>query len=392
MAEEVAKGGVIVPESMLKKQKRAEEWEEVKKEEIDEKVSRIVTMNKRFKISRSSWKLLRKRNRNSRLVLIPTKLALEKQQRHVDPEPAKNQRHVEFAKQEATPMKGGLPQGEVLFFSGTKLYVKVKPVGSTYVTVVQVFVAAIKKRRLDLSQGVKFSVFDDVPGKSIFPKLPYTNQFRFLEKVAIITKEDELNEDGVPANQWELCSMQQVEQVKCLIRILPVWISGIIYFVFVVSLMQIYVVFEAQQIDRRVGGSKFEVPSASFVAVSMMAVTIFLPIYDRIVVPTLRRITKNDGGITMLQRIGFGMIISIPTLILSGVIEEKRGTSALESGHFVSPMSWMWLVPQMAIAGLSDAFAIVGLFEFYYKQVPDNMKSLGGSFFFCGMAMSSYLT
>ncbi|GAB2216293.1 hypothetical protein Droror1_Dr00024064 [Drosera rotundifolia] len=29
----------------------------------------------------------------------------------IDPEPAKNQRHVEFAKQEATPVKGGLPQG-----------------------------------------------------------------------------------------------------------------------------------------------------------------------------------------------------------------------------------------------------------------------------------------
>lgn len=29
----------------------------------------------------------------------------------IDPEPAKNQRHVEFAKQEAAPMKGGLPQG-----------------------------------------------------------------------------------------------------------------------------------------------------------------------------------------------------------------------------------------------------------------------------------------
>ncbi|GAB2225501.1 hypothetical protein Droror1_Dr00006295 [Drosera rotundifolia] len=37
MAEEAAKGVVIVPESMLKKQKRAEEWEEAKKKEIDEK-------------------------------------------------------------------------------------------------------------------------------------------------------------------------------------------------------------------------------------------------------------------------------------------------------------------------------------------------------------------
>ncbi|GAB2220942.1 hypothetical protein Droror1_Dr00012101, partial [Drosera rotundifolia] len=37
MADEVAKGGVIIPESVLKKQKRAEEWEEAKKKEIDEK-------------------------------------------------------------------------------------------------------------------------------------------------------------------------------------------------------------------------------------------------------------------------------------------------------------------------------------------------------------------
>ncbi|KAL9259640.1 Large ribosomal subunit protein uL30y-like protein [Drosera capensis] len=37
MGDEAAKGGVIVPESVLKKQKRAEEWEETKKKEIDEK-------------------------------------------------------------------------------------------------------------------------------------------------------------------------------------------------------------------------------------------------------------------------------------------------------------------------------------------------------------------
>jgi peptide/histidine transporter 3/4 len=58
----------------------------------------------------------------------------------------------------------------------------------------------------------------------------------------------------------------------------------------------------------------------------------------------------------------------------------------------ISSMSAMWLIPQLLLAGFSDAFGLVGQVEFYYKQFPENMRSLAGSLFFCGLALSSYFS
>ncbi|RXH76053.1 hypothetical protein DVH24_001632 [Malus domestica] len=55
-------------------------------------------------------------------------------------------------------------------------------------------------------------------------------------------------------------------------------------------------------------------------------------------------------------------------------------------------MSGFWLVPQLTLTGLAEAFTSVGQVEFYYKQFPENMRSIGGSIYFCGLAGSSYLS
>ena len=49
------------------------------------------------------------------------------------------------------------------------------------------------------------------------------------------------------------------------------------------------------------------------------------------------------------------------------------------SGTLVSPASAFWLVPQLAALGLSEAFNQVSQMEFYYKQFPENMRSVAGS-------------
>ncbi|KAL9272664.1 NRT1/ PTR FAMILY 2.11-like protein [Drosera capensis] len=277
-----------------------------------------------------------------------------------------------------------------VFFIGTKIYVVVKPEGSPLVSVVQVIAAAVKKRNLKESG---LAMFDYVPSKSINSRLPCTDQFRFLNKAAIKTEQDQINADGSAANPWQLSSLQQVEQVKCIMRIIPIWISGIMYYIIVVIMQQNYVVFQALQMDRYITSMQngFQIPAASTIIFSMLVITIWLPFYDRLIVPKLRKQTGKEGGITVLQKIGIGMAISVITMIVSGVIEEKRRVLALRSGQFISPMSWAWLVPQLVVAGLSEAFTMVGLVEFYYKQVPENMRSMGGAFLFCGLAISSYL-
>ena len=66
----------------------------------------------------------------------------------------------------------------VLFFMGTRIYVKLEPKGSPLKSVVQVIVAAARKRQLKLPEQPWLTLFSHVPSNSINSKLPYTDQFR----------------------------------------------------------------------------------------------------------------------------------------------------------------------------------------------------------------------
>ncbi|KHN48656.1 Putative peptide/nitrate transporter [Glycine soja] len=286
-----------------------------------------------------------------------------------------------------------------LYYMGSNYYVKVKATGPAPLTsIAQAIVVAVKKRRLNLSEYPLDSLFTYISPQSINSKLPHTSQFRLLDKAAIITPQDGINPDGSASDPWSLCSMQQVEELKCLLRVIPIWVAGIIFYVAIVQ-QNTMLVFQALQSDRRVLNTNFKIPAASYTIFQMLSLTIWLPIYDRILVPSLQRVTKKEGGITVLQRMGFGMFLSILCTMVSGVVEERRRTLALTNPIGVEPrkgaissMSGLWLVPQLTLAGLSDAFTIVGQVEFFYKQFPENMKSLAGSLFFCGLAGSSYLS
>lgn len=220
-----------------------------------------------------------------------------------------------------------------------------------------------------------------------------------MNKAAIVTPEDEINADGSAANPWRLCSMQRVEEVKCIVRVIPISIAGTFYFISTVQ-TQNYVVFQAMQSDRRLGSGSFKIPAASYAVFQMLSLTIWIPIYDRLIVPFVRKITKKEAGITVLQKIGIGVVLSVFAMLVSGLVENKRRSISytkptlgyVERKGAVSALSGYWLVPQLALAGLSEAFTTVGLVEFYYKQFPENMRSFGGSFLFCSFAISSYLS
>ncbi|KAJ0709106.1 putative proton-dependent oligopeptide transporter family, MFS transporter superfamily [Helianthus annuus] len=237
---------------------------------------------------------------------------------------------------------------------------------------------------------VKHVMFDDILN------LVYN---RFLNKAAIITPNDNINPDGSSGNRWTLCSIQQIEEVKCVIKTIPIWFTCIIYDISL-TILRSYTVFQALQSDRRLKHNSFQIPAASYTVFQMLALTIWIPIYDRLVVPCLRKITNKRQGISVLQRIGVGIGIGIFTMFVAAVVETKRRnvahlkpTLGIEKGKdVISPMSGYWLVIQMVVAGISEGFAVIGIVEFFYEQFPENMKSFAGSFFYCGFAMSSYLS
>ena len=221
---------------------------------------------------------------------------------------------------------------------------------------------------------------------------------RFLDKAAIVTPQDQINPNGSVTDPWNLCSMQQVEEVKCLLRVLPIWVSGILYFVVIVQQHTI-LVFQALLSDRRIGQSEFLIPGASYYVFLMISVAIWLPMYDRKVMPLLQRLTGKEGGITLLQRMGIGIFFSILSMLVSAKVEKHRRTLALINPlgvetrkGAISSMSGLWLIPQLSLAGLAEAFMSVAQVEFYYKQFPENMRSIAGSLYYCGHAGSSYLS
>ncbi|KAK5776999.1 hypothetical protein PVK06_044964 [Gossypium arboreum] len=238
----------------------------------------------------------------------------------------------------------------VVYFVGSKIYVKVQATGSPMTSVAQVIVVAIKKRKLKPVEQSWLSLFRYFPSKSINSKLSYTDHFRFLDKVAIVTPQDEIKGDGSPADTWRLCNLQQVKELKCLFRVVPIWVSQIMYCVTLVQLHN-YAVFQVVQSDRRLGNNNFKIPAASYVIFMMLSLTIFMP------------------------RIGIGMFVSIFTMLVSGMVEQHRRSITLMKPTLgvvprkcvISSMSALILIPIFILGGLTEAFASIGLIELYYK-------------------------
>ncbi|GAA0151745.1 transporter [Lithospermum erythrorhizon] len=283
--------------------------------------------------------------------------------------------------------------GIALFFFGTRVYIYVKPEGSVFSGIGQAIVAAYKKRKLKLD----FDGLDvHADGRMLYDpplmttnhnttKLSLTKQFRCLNKAAIITEGD-ITPQGDVSKPWRLASIQQIEQVKCILRIFPIWASGIICFV-AIAQQATFTISQALKMDRHMG-PKFEVPPGSLGVISMITIGIWLPIYDRIIVPSLRKITKIEGGITLLQRIGIGLVFSVLSMVVAGLIEIKRRASAING----TQISVFWVAPQLILMGFAEAFNIIGQIEFYNKEFPENMSSVANSLFACTMAGANYLS
>ncbi|GKV22466.1 hypothetical protein SLEP1_g32335 [Rubroshorea leprosula] len=138
--------------------------------------------------------------------------------------------------------------------------------------------------------------------------------------------------------------------------------------------------------------SNIQIPVGSISFITVAAITICLPLYDRLLVPALEKITNQEGGFTFLQRIGIGNMFAVLNLLVSGFVERKRRESAISYGtpDGVAPMSVIWLAPQLILLGFVEMFGIVGLIEFYNKQFPNHMRSIGTSLLYLSLSLSSY--
>ncbi|KQK06085.1 protein NRT1/ PTR FAMILY 5.10 isoform X2 [Brachypodium distachyon] len=187
-----------------------------------------------------------------------------------------------------------------------------------------------------------------------------------------------------------------VEETKRVLRLFPIWATCLIY---AVAFAQSSTFFtkQAATLDRRVGHRGLQVPPAALQSFISVTIVVFMPIYDRAIVPLARRYTGVSSGITMLQRIGAGMLLSLVSMVVAALVETHRLRVAMDAGladkpKVPVPMSLWWMVPQYVLFGAADVFTMVGLQEFFYDQVPDKLRSVGLALYLSIFGVGSFIS
>lgn len=276
-----------------------------------------------------------------------------------------------------------------IFLLGRHTYIVAEPRGSMFTDMSRVIIAACRKRRHSVSS---YSLYDPpMEDSSCEEKLLHTERFKWLDRAAIIVNpEEELDEQGKPKNPWRLCSLQQVEGFKCLVSIIPVWISGIGCFI-VFNQPNTFGILQAMQSNRSIG-PHFKFPPGWMNLAGMISLSIWIIIYERVFIKLGKKITGKERRLTMEQRITIGIVLSILSMVVSGIVEKHRRDAALGNGLFISPTSFAFLLPQHALTGLMEAFALVALMEFFTMHMPEHMRTVAGAIFFLTLSVASYLS
>ncbi|KAJ6381442.1 hypothetical protein OIU77_030177 [Salix suchowensis] len=165
-------------------------------------------------------------------------------------------------------------------------------------------------------------------------KLEHTDKFKFFDKAAVETRADNIK--GL-TNPWRLCTVTQVEELKVHYQAAPnmgIWNS---------------------------------LRNSSLSLFDTLSVIFWAPVYDRVIVPYARKFTGHERGFTQLQRMGIGLVISIVSMIVAGVLE-----------YF--------------LIGCAEVFTFIGQLEFFYDQAPDAMRSLCSALSLTTVALGNYLS
>nr|CAB3446293.1 unnamed protein product [Digitaria exilis] len=167
---------------------------------------------------------------------------------------------------------------------------------------------------------------------------------------------------------------------KIILGLLPIWA---ILLVFAVIFQQPTTFFTKQGMlmNHTFAGGTLVIPPAMLQSSITVSIIMLVPMYDRMIIPLANAITGGSEGITVLQRIGVGMVLSTVAMAIAALVESWRLRRVAPAGagdEGATPrLSIFWLLPQYVLLGVSDVFTVVGMQEFFYTQVPATMRTIG---------------
>ncbi|KAM5563357.1 protein NRT1/ PTR FAMILY 5.2 [Rosa sericea] len=281
----------------------------------------------------------------------------------------------------------GLAISVTVFLFGTKFYRHKMPSESPFSTIAHVLVAAIRKWRVTVPDDLKelHELSLEKYTKAGKFRIDHSSSLRFLDKAAV---------KSGPTSPWMLRPVTQVEQTKQMVKMVPILVASFIPSTMLAQIGTLFVK-QGKTLDRRMGHG-FEIPPACLSAFVTIFMLISLVLYDRYFVPIVRRYTKNPRGITLLQRLGIGLVLHT-IIMITAFLAERRRLSVIQENHLFGkkdtvPLTIFILFPQFALMGIADSFVETAKIEFFYDQAPEGMKSLGTSYFTTSLGIGSFLS
>lgn len=193
----------------------------------------------------------------------------------------------------------------------------------------------------------------------------------------------QLKEDGTNPSPWRLCTVTQVEEVKILMKLLPIPACTIMLSVILTEFLTLSVQ-QAYTLNTHMG--RLKLPVTCMPVFPGLSIFLILSLYYSTFVPLSRRITGHPHGASQLQRVGIGLAVSILSVAWAGVFERYRRNYAIKHDYeaiFLTAMpnlSAYWLLIQYCLIGIAEVFCLVGLLEFLYQEAPDAMRSVGAAY------------
>lgn len=283
------------------------------------------------------------------------------------------------------------------FYSGTPIYRHQKPGGSPLTRICQVIVASLRKLQLKvpcdktLLYEKEHEEESSVPGSR---KLNYTDEFKCLDKAATIS-DIESKSGELCLNGWRLCTVTQVEEVKILLRMVPIWATAIIY---TSAYAQAHTMFveQGKTMNTSIGGH-FKIPAASLYMFNSVTCMLWVLVYDFIIAPAMRKWKGNEKGFSELQRMGIGKLFAMFSMVCAAILEIKR-LQVVRSHNLVHdtetpvPLSILWQIPQYVLLGVAETFVLAGQLEFFYEEAPDAMRTLCSALSHLSTAFGNYFS
>lgn len=186
-----------------------------------------------------------------------------------------------------------------------------------------------------------------------------------------------------------------LENAKVILRLLPIW-TMLLMFAVIFQQPPTFFTKQGMTMERNIGRN-FKIPPATLQSAITLSIILLMPLYDKVLIPITQMVTRNNkkGGISVMQRMGVGMFISIIAMIIAAIVETKRLEISRKTGINESetvPLSIFWLLPQYVLLGVSDIFTVVGMQEFFYNEVPVRMRTMGFALYTSVFGVGSFLS